>query len=310
MAPGFFLKACLTRGPGNIFDASNALDLCTINLRCCSPIPATALADVRARIATASSSSSSSSPRRPPTLVAVSKYKSTLDISACYEAGQRDFGENYAQELVEKASALPRDTRWHFIGTVQSNKAKMLAGIENLYTVQTLTSIKIADSLNKHRAVEHAPLRVLVQINTSGEEAKGGIAADAEEEIAKIATHVIRDCPRLRLVGLMTIGAAGGGKNDFGVLREARDRLVRVLPDDDGVWGDDEENKDESENVKGSADVGDLGRERRRRMLLLSMGMSADYELAVKAGADIVRVGTSIFGARQSKKDELSVQHT
>jgi PLP dependent protein len=128
------------------------LDLCIINHRCYAPIrvrtmstvppsppiPAppsperitelkAALDDVRARIATAANSSSPPR-RRPPTLVAVSKNKPALDISTCYEAGQRDFGENYAQQLVEKASALPGDTRWHFIGTVQSKKAKMLAG--------------------------------------------------------------------------------------------------------------------------------------------------------------------------------------
>jgi PLP dependent protein len=155
---------------------------------------------------------------------------------------------------------------------------------------------------------------VLVQINTSGEEVKGGIDASAREEIVKIAKHVVRDCPRLRLVGLMTIGAVGGGQNDFGVLRETRDRLVSVLSDDDddgAAWGEDED--DENANGSGSAaDAGDLGRERRkRRRLLLSMGMSADYELAVREGADIVRVGTSIFGARQSKKkDERPVQQT
>ena len=82
-----------------------------------------ALTGVRARIAAASNSS-----RRTPTLVAVSKYKPLADVRACYDAGQRDFGENYAQELVEKAAVLPRDVRWHFIGTVQSNKAKTLAG--------------------------------------------------------------------------------------------------------------------------------------------------------------------------------------
>ena len=167
-----------------------------------------------------------------------------------------------------------------------------LSGIKNLYAVQTLTSTKVADALNKHRAAEHAPLRVLMQLNTSGEEVKGGIAASADEEIVRLATHVIRACPRLRLVGLMTIGAPGGGENDFTVLREARDRLVRMLPDD-GAWGDDED-------VDMDADV-EEGRERRR--LLLSMGMSADFELALRAGADIVRVGTSIFGGRPPKKD-------
>jgi hypothetical protein len=87
----------------------------------------TALSEIRARISLASASNSP--PQRPPTLVAVSKFKPAEDLRACYDAGQRDFGENYAQQLVEKASVLPRDVRWHFIGAVQSNKAKVLAGI-------------------------------------------------------------------------------------------------------------------------------------------------------------------------------------
>ena len=86
-----------------------------------------ALSEIRARVSVASASNSPS-PQRPPTLVAVSKFKPAEDLRACYDAGQRDFGENYAQQLVEKASVLPRDVRWHFIGTVQSNKAKVLAG--------------------------------------------------------------------------------------------------------------------------------------------------------------------------------------
>jgi PLP dependent protein len=88
----------------------------------------TALSEIRARIS-AASASNNSPPRRPPTLVAVSKFKPAEDLRACYDVGQRDFGENYAQQLVEKASVLPRDVRWHFIGTVQSNKAKVLAGL-------------------------------------------------------------------------------------------------------------------------------------------------------------------------------------
>jgi PLP dependent protein len=87
----------------------------------------TALTEIRARISVASASNSP--PQHPPTLVAVSKFKPAEDLRACYDAGQRDFGENYAQQLVEKASVLPRDVRWHFIGTVQSNKAKVLAGL-------------------------------------------------------------------------------------------------------------------------------------------------------------------------------------
>lgn len=85
-----------------------------------------ALSDIRARIATAISARNLAG--LTPKLVAVSKYKPAADIRACYDAGQRDFGENYVQEFIEKAAALPRDVRWHFIGTVQSNKAKALAG--------------------------------------------------------------------------------------------------------------------------------------------------------------------------------------
>ena len=85
-----------------------------------------ALIDIRARIAAAITTRNL--PGLAPKLVAVSKYKPAADIRACYDAGQRDFGENYIQELIEKAATLPRDVRWHFIGTVQSNKAKTLAG--------------------------------------------------------------------------------------------------------------------------------------------------------------------------------------
>jgi uncharacterized pyridoxal phosphate-containing UPF0001 family protein len=107
--------------------------------------------------------------------------------------------------------------------------------------------------------------------------------------MVQLATHVVRACPRLRLVGLMTIGAAGAGERDFVVLREARDRLVRALPAD-GAWGEDVE-----------MEVGD-GVEAPGKRLLLSMGMSDDFELALGAGSDIVRVGTGIFGARPQKK--------
>ncbi|KAF9076601.1 hypothetical protein BDP27DRAFT_1313607 [Rhodocollybia butyracea] len=260
------------------------------------------LAKIRARVASASSD-------RPQTLVAVSKYKPSADILVCYQNGQRDFGENYVQELVDKAKELPEDIQWHFIGTLQSNKAKLLASIPNLHTVQTVSSEKAASALNKALSAERtAPLNILIQVNTSGEDAKSGLApltsasifSDSNSsDIQKLAEHVVSNCPRLRLQGLMTIGAldlslsANEMENnaDFEKLKETRDVLQRWLQTEFGSqegqgkrWGDESIGK-----------------------LLLSMGMSSDFEAALKAGSDIVRVGTDIFGSRKTK-DEMSNQ--
>ena len=205
--------------------------------------------------------------------------------------------------------------------------------------MQTVASTRVADALNRHRPVEHAPIRVFIQLNTSGEQTKGGIdiisissstaatgategagagesergtgtgaeaeaEAEAEEKMAQLATHIIRSCPRLRLVGLMTIGKPDGGEEDFVALREARDRLVRVLPpDDEGVWGEGEDaGLDSSQGGDGEGEKTHTRARTCGRRLLLSMGMSHDFEMALRAGADVVRIGTGIFGARPPKK--------
>ncbi|KAJ6507689.1 proline synthetase associated protein [Mycena vitilis] len=245
------------------------------------------LAEIRSRVASASSST-------PATLVAVSKYKPASDIQACFSDGQLDFGENYVQELEDKAKALPLEIRWHFIGTLQSNKAKFLAAIPNLYSIQTLTSTKAATALNKSLPAERTTqLNILIQINTSGEDAKSGLpplTADADAakaELTQLARHIVAECPRLRLQGLMTIGAleqslhAGEANADFERLKGTRDVLAQTLTAEFG-------------------EVGKWGAEGTGR-LLLSMGMSSDFEAALKAGSDIVRVGTGIFGARPKK---------
>ncbi|KII89890.1 hypothetical protein PLICRDRAFT_108109 [Plicaturopsis crispa FD-325 SS-3] len=246
------------------------------------------LSEIRSRVQRVSSASA--------TLVAVSKYKPAGDLLACYEDGQRDFGENYVQELVDKAQQLPLDLRWHFIGTLQSNKAKILAAIPNLHTIQTLTSEKAATALNKALPTERTtPLNILIQVNTSGEGAKSGLpplqpGAPADSELLVLARHIITACPRLYLQGLMTIGsidqslaAAETEENaDFAALKATRDVLQDLLKAEnpDGKWGDG-------------------GR------LLLSMGMSSDFEAALKAGSDIVRVGTGIFGQRHLKGEAV-----
>ncbi|KAI4182548.1 MAG: hypothetical protein LQ346_006560, partial [Caloplaca aetnensis] len=195
------------------------------------------------------------------------------------------FGENYAQELQEKAALLPREIRWHFIGALQTNKCRPLAEqVPNLWCVESVDAAKKADQLQKGREAlcqregdEIPPLRVFVQVNTSGEAEKSGVEP---EGAAALCRHVREKCPRLRLQGLMTIGAiarsqgvAEGKENeDFITLREVRDRVAGEL----GV-GEEE--------------------------LELSMGMSEDFESAIRCGSNEVRVGSTIFGERPAKKD-------
>ncbi len=166
--------------------------------------------------------------------------------------------------------------------------------IPNLYAVQTVTSAKAATGLNKYLPAERsAPLNILLQVNTSGEDNKSGVpplspdSPSADVELTQLARHIIKECPRLHFQGLMTIGSlteslssAEKENEDFERLKQTRDLLQEALskefPADSGKWGLD-------------------GR------LLLSMGMSSDFEAALKAGSDIVRVGTGIFGTRPKK---------
>ncbi|KAH8831371.1 hypothetical protein DL96DRAFT_1587540 [Flagelloscypha sp. PMI_526] len=254
------------------------------------------LADIRQRVLAASSASSSQ-----PTLVAVSKYKPGSDIKSCYDDGQLDFGENYVQELVDKAASLPTDIRWHFIGHLQSNKAKVVAAISNLHCLHTLSSTKTASLLQKSLPEDRSskPLNVLIQVNTSGEDAKSGLppltassVETADSEVAQLAIHVIEQCPSLRLEGLMTIGSleashSEGENPDFETLKTTRDILANFLsskyPDTSQKWGN-------------------------QGKLLLSMGMSSDFEEAIRAGSDLARVGTGIFGSRKTKEEVKAAQ--
>ncbi|KAI5794374.1 hypothetical protein DFH27DRAFT_566248 [Peziza echinospora] len=225
------------------------------------------------------------SPARKVRLVAISKLKPASDIEALYSAEKRTghdshFGENYVQELLDKAETLPRDIHWHFTGTLQSNKCKVLAAIPNLWAVESLDSIKKADALQKGRAAllstnpEAGRLGVFIQVNTSNEESKSGCQP---AEVLPLAKHLIGECPSLDFKGLMTIGAIARSKQsdipneDFILLRQTRDELAKEL----GLEEHD---------------------------LELSMGMSDDFEAAIHEGSTNVRVGTTIFGERPVKK--------
>ena len=233
--------------------------------------------------------SAASSPGHGPVrLVAVSKLKPANDILALYQSNHSHFhfGENYQQELLQKSKLLPSDIRWHFIGALQTNKCKPLAEqIPNLWCVESVDTAKKADQLDKGRAAlressdEHtiSPLRVFVQVNTSGEEEKSGVEP---KDAAELCKHIREKCSHLQLQGVMTIGAiarskeaAEGKENeDFHTLRRARDDIAAVL------------------NITAQD-------------LELSMGMSEDFEGAVKLGSNEVRVGSTLFGERPQKQD-------
>jgi len=197
-------------------------------------------------------------------LVAVSKTKPSSDIQSLYDQGFRCFGENYVQELLDKASALPTDICWHFIGHLQSSKAsKLVKEIPNLSMIETVDSERLATKLNTACLSVGRRLPVLVQVDTSGEDTKSGVDAD---QLLPLVGHILSSCPHLLFRGLMTIGAPSD-TSCFDKLVESRQRVADMLLVDSST-------------------------------LELSMGMSGDFEAAIERGATNVRVGSIIFGPR------------
>ena len=217
-----------------------------------------------------------------PRLVAVSKTKPVESILQAYLSGQRHFGENYVQELFEKSThptilQTCTDINWHFIGHLQRKNAKLLTRVPNLWICESIDSQKIADTLNYQWKKSNLPiLRVMVQINTSREENKFGCIP---ELCFELVDYVIKNCPRLKFTGLMTIGKFGynvetmGVNPDFIELLKCKHSLCKDLS-------------------LSSADVE------------LSMGMSSDYEHAIELGSSNVRIGTEIFGVRDNAKKD------
>jgi hypothetical protein len=201
------------------------------------------------------------------TLVAVSKTHPAEAIREAYEAGQRDFGENYAQEWRDKAAALSdlRDLVWHFIGALQTNKVKVVVGrpeegqdAPHVAWIHTIDRLSLAEEVSRRSHRRGATTRVLLEVNVAGEASKSGCAP---ADVPRLAEAVAR-MPGLSLRGLMCIPPAEGDpRPHFAALRALRDGLDLRLPD-------------------------------------LSMGMSSDYADAITEGSTLVRVGTAIFGAR------------
>jgi len=197
-------------------------------------------------------------------LVAVTKTFGPDAVRAAHAAGQRHFGESYAQEALAKMRALADlDLVWHFIGPIQSNKTRPIA--EAFAWVHSVDRLKIAERLAGQRPATLPPLEVCIEVNVSGEASKAGVAPDA---VRATATAVAR-LPRLRLRGLMAIPEP----TDDPALQRARFEVLRDL------------------RAELNRDGFDLD--------TLSMGMSDDFEAAIAAGSTLVRVGTAIFGPRR-----------
>ena len=197
-------------------------------------------------------------------LLAVSKKQPVSKIREAAAAGQRDFGENFVQEGLEKIEALADlGLTWHFIGHLQSNKTRLVA--EYFDWVHTIDKLKTARRLSEQRPENRAPLDVCIQVNVDDEASKSGVAP---ADVAELAAEC-QALPRLRLRGLMCLPAMRDGfeaqRAPFAALRKLADQLRR-----DGIYTD-----------------------------TLSMGMTADYRAAIFEGATIVRIGTALFGERR-----------
>ncbi|XP_054638026.1 pyridoxal phosphate homeostasis protein [Dunckerocampus dactyliophorus] len=238
-----------------------------------------ALQSVVERVNQAASRRPKTLPDVPPRLVAVSKTKPPEMVVEAYRQGQRNFGENYVNELVDKASdpvileSCP-EIKWHFIGHLQKNNVNKLLGVPNLFLVETVDSAKLADKVNSSwqriRGASTQRLKVMVQLNTSGEQSKHGLPP---EETVDTVKHIVSKCSALQFSGLMTIGRYGynltlGPNPDFQMLlsrrQEVCDSLTMPLQE-----------------------------------VELSMGMSTDFEHAIEVGSTNVRVGSIIFGNRE-----------
>ena len=199
------------------------------------------------------------------TLVAVSKLKPASDIEDLYKLGQRDFGENYVQELVDKQAVLPQNINWHFIGHLQSNKVKYIAPFVHL--IHGVDSFKLLQEINKQALKNNRVIDCLLQVHIAKEETKFGLDAP---ELAD-ALEAAKQLPNVNIKGLM--GMASFSDNQELVAKE----------------------------FKYLHELFTTHRFDKKPASILSMGMSADYPLAVAAGSNMVRIGSLLFGARVVK---------
>lgn len=209
-------------------------------------------------------------------LVAVSKYQSVAVIQEAYQAGQRVFGENLVQEMVEKADQLPQDISWHLIGHLQSNKVKYIAGFVSL--IESVDSLKLLKEINKQAAKHKRVIDCLLQIYIADEDTKFGLAFD--EAVELLRDEEFQSMKNIRIVGLM--GIASNTDNEKIIKAEFNELKVLFSGIKQSFF-----KNDDCFNV-------------------LSMGMTSDYKIAIAEGSNMVRVGSGIFGKRVIKHWKLA----
>ena len=205
-------------------------------------------------------------------LVAVSKIQSVTDIKKMYDLGQRDFGENYVQELVEKQAILPADIRWHFIGHLQSNKVKYIAPFAHL--IQGVDSFKLLIEINKQARKINKTIKCLLQIHIASEETKFGLDENELEEIMSTLENNPKQLSNVFIDGLMGMASF----TDDSERVRAEMKTLKLL----------------FQKYQSLSTVN-------CQLSTLSMGMSADYKLAIEEGSNMVRIGSLLFGARVKK---------
>ena len=206
-------------------------------------------------------------------LVAVSKFKSVDDIRALYDLGQRDFGENYVQELVEKQAQLPQDIRWHFIGNLQRNKVKYIAPF--IHLIHGMDSFNLLKEINKQAIKNERIISCLLQMHVAQEETKAGM-----DETEMMAFFEYCDAQKEELSNIKLQGVMG---------------MASFTEDQNQVKSEFQKLKTIFEFIKNSYFI------RQQDFNILSMGMSNDYQLALTEGATMLRVGSLLFGNREVK---------
>ncbi|TYP98907.1 hypothetical protein C7447_102225 [Tenacibaculum adriaticum] len=198
------------------------------------------------------------------TLVAVSKTKPIIDIQEAYDAGQRIFGENKIQEMVMKYDALPKDIEWHMIGHLQRNKVKYMAHFVDL--IHGVDSFKTLQEINKQAKKHNRIINCLLQAHIAEEQTKFGLSFEKIREI--LSSEVLSELKNIKIVGLM--GMATFTDNE----KQLKKEFLSL----NSLFSELQKTNEE--------------------LIILSMGMSGDYQLAIACGSNMVRIGSSIFGSR------------